>query len=173
MNAALGAVGVVEIALIDRQPAQIVPRHGALLAQLAHQEVGERRLGLSLLNLRLLLLRVRLGLLHMRLRSLCVGLGLLRVWPRLLWVRLGLLRVRELVHLLVHRRVLLRRRRLHVAERARTAGVDSTSSNRLTASNSALRSSSLPSCSVRSCSASFSNCASAALICSSSRLARS
>ena len=92
MNAALGAVGVVEIALIDRQPAQIVPRHGALLAQLAHQEIGERRLGLSLLDLRLLLLRVRLGLLHMRLRSLCVGLGLLRVWPRLLWVRLGLLR---------------------------------------------------------------------------------
>ena len=104
-----------------------------------------------------MLLRVRLGLLHMRLRSLCVGLGLLRVWPRLLWVRLGLLRVsllrvRELVHLLVHRACCCGE---DACTRVCGCGFDggadvtgmfasrrcSTSSNRLTASNSALRSS--------------------------------
>ena len=47
VDAAVGGVGVGEIALLQRQPPEIVTRHGADLVQLADQEVGKRRLRLS------------------------------------------------------------------------------------------------------------------------------
>src|SRR5512133_3650246 len=52
MNAALCGVGVGEVALLHRQAAQIVSRHGTDLIQLADQEVGERllRLGCGLMR---------------------------------------------------------------------------------------------------------------------------
>ena len=63
MHAALGAVAIVEITLLHRQAAQVVPRHGADLAQLADEEIGKRLVGLlRLLRLRLMGLHLEVNL---------------------------------------------------------------------------------------------------------------
>jgi hypothetical protein len=74
MDAALGSVGVGEVALLHRQAAQIVSRHGTDLIQLADQEVGERllRLGRGLVR-RLMSALVR-GLMSALVRRLMGGL---------------------------------------------------------------------------------------------------
>jgi hypothetical protein len=60
MHAAVGAVGVGEIALLHRQATEVFPRHRAHLAQLAHEKVGQGllRLGVRVgVGMRLLLRR--------------------------------------------------------------------------------------------------------------------
>ena len=82
VHAALGAVGIGEIALLHREHDADRPATWRPLRSAAHQEIGERRLGLSL-GLRLL--RLRCDGLMLRLRSLHVRLGLLVYGQRLLW----------------------------------------------------------------------------------------
>ena len=50
MHTAIGGVGIDEIAFLQRQSPEIVPRHGAGLIELADEEVGKRRLRLSVLR---------------------------------------------------------------------------------------------------------------------------
>jgi hypothetical protein len=59
MNAAIGAVGIGEIAFLEGQKAQIVTRPGADLVQFADQEIGKRLLRLGCRLLRVLMTALR------------------------------------------------------------------------------------------------------------------
>lgn len=112
MHAALGNLAVLEITLLHREQAQIVTGHGPLLVELAHEEIGkrlmrlrllDRRLGLRLLDVRVLLDAVLNVMLrpprHIGLR---MSLGML--WD----MRLSMLRDVRLSHgLSRHRRLLM------------------------------------------------------------------
>src|SRR5262245_49169859 len=108
MHAPVGGFGIDEIALLQREPAEIVARHGARFVETADEEVGQRLLRLPL-RLRL---RLRLDVLMRNLR--------LRLLMQNLWLRLRLevmMRLMDgLADLLVRLRPLVRRRRLEPAE---------------------------------------------------------
>ena len=78
LHAPVGGVGVGEVTLLQGQPPEVVPRHGAGLIQLADEEVGKGKLRLALrLRLRMLWLLVdRLAHRLTRWRPLTGGPGL-------------------------------------------------------------------------------------------------
>ena len=95
-HAALGALAIGEIALLDRDAPQIFPRKRTDFTERAHEEVRERLLRLRLGRLLVMdLLRVnllRVRLLRMRLlRMRLLRVNLLRVLLRMMLHRLSLL----------------------------------------------------------------------------------
>ena len=112
MHAPVGGFRIDEIALLQREPAEIVARHGARFVETADEEIGQRLLRLPL----------RLGLrLDVLMRNLRLRLGL-RLLMQNLRLRLSLrlevmMRLMDcLAHLLVRLRPLARRRGLDPAE---------------------------------------------------------
>jgi hypothetical protein len=114
MHAPVSGFRIDEIALLQREPAEIVARHGARFVETADEEIGQSLLRLPLrLRLRLDVLMRNLRLrLRLRLRLLMQNLRL-RLSLRLeVMMRL----MDRLAHLLVRLRPLARRRRLDPAE---------------------------------------------------------
>jgi len=112
MHAPVGGFRIDEIALLQREPAEIVARHGARFVETADEEIGQRLLRLPLR------LRLRLDVLMRNLR-LRLGLRLLMQNLRLrLSLRLEvMMRLMDcLAHLLVRLRPLARRRGLDPPE---------------------------------------------------------
>src|SRR5512134_2251182 len=72
MHAPIRGLGVDEIALLQREPPEVVVRHGARFVELADEEVGQSLLRLTLR------LSLRLSRLHVLMRGLGLKLSLKR-----------------------------------------------------------------------------------------------